>query len=118
MLRHAYIAQGHFCFGKAPSESTSRLPNPLVWHLLCAVQETKGYESGGPQSVQCGGYFSGCNFTTCILNVSLEAGLSQVLLAQRHVAGNMGLLHSHETPRTSSRSGRMVQSCGPSVADP
>lgn len=42
MLRHAYIAQGHFCFGKAPSESTSRLPNPLVWHLLCAVQETKG----------------------------------------------------------------------------
>ena len=118
MLRHAYIAQGHFGFGKAPSESTSRRPNALVWHLLCAVQETKGYKSGGPRSIQRGGYFGGCNFTTGISNVSLEAGLSQVLLARRHVAGSMGLLHSHKTPRTSSRSSGMVQTCGPSVADP
>lgn len=63
------------------------------------------------------GCFGGFNFTTCILNVSLEAGLSQVLLAPG-VAGNMGLLHSHGTPRTSSRSSGMVQSRGPGVADP
>lgn len=42
MLRHAYIAQGPFCFGKAPSESTNRLPNPLVWHLLGVGWATKG----------------------------------------------------------------------------
>lgn len=48
LLRHAYVAQEYFCFGKALSGSTVGLPTPLVWHLCLMVQETKWEESGEP----------------------------------------------------------------------
>lgn len=119
MLRDALPSTRASLLWKSPFWKHQQAAKTQAGHLPCVVRGTKGcvsLEDLNPYRYT--GYFGGCNFTPCVWKVTLEAGLSQVLLAQWYVAGKTGLLHSHKAPRTSSRSGGTVQWCGPSVADP